>query len=52
MPISEKDKKLKYALRKRYGPKKGDRVFYATENNNKLPSQRGRAKTKKHRRPQ
>ena len=49
MPIREKDKKLKRALRKRYGPTKGDRIFYSMESSDKLPSQK-KAKPKKRKR--
>jgi hypothetical protein len=32
MPLNKKGKKIKRAMRKKYGPEKGDRVFYASEN--------------------
>jgi len=32
MPLTPKGKKIKSAMRKEYGPKKGDRVFYAAQN--------------------
>ena len=35
MPLTKKGKKIKKAMEKTYGKKKGDRVFYATENKGK-----------------
>ena len=32
MPLTKKGKKIKRAMRKQYGKKKGDRVFYASQN--------------------
>lgn len=32
MPLSKKGMKIKRAMRKQYGSKKGDRVFYASQN--------------------
>lgn len=32
MPLTEKGKKTKKAMKKQYGKKKGERVFYASEN--------------------
>lgn len=32
MPMTEKGKKIKAAMKKQYGKKKGEQVFYATEN--------------------
>jgi hypothetical protein len=32
MPLTKKGKKVKAAMEKQYGKKRGDRVFYATEN--------------------
>ena len=32
MPLTEKGKKVKRAMRNQYGAKKGDRVFYASQN--------------------
>lgn len=32
MPLNKKGKKIKKAMEKEYGKKKGDRVFYASEN--------------------
>ena len=36
MPLTEKGKKIKKAMVKNYGKKKGERVFYASENKGKL----------------
>lgn len=32
MPLTAKGKKIKAAMQKEYGKKKGEQVFYATEN--------------------
>ncbi len=32
MPLNAKGKKIKKAMEKEYGKKKGERVFYASEN--------------------
>jgi len=32
MPLTDKGKKIKRAMRKTYGKEKGDEVFYASEN--------------------
>lgn len=32
MPLTKKGKKIKAAMKKGYGAKKGEQVFYATEN--------------------
>lgn len=36
MPLTEKGKKVKAAMTKQYGPKKGAEVFYASERSGKL----------------
>ena len=36
MPLNEKGKKVRRAMRKTYGKDKGDEVFYASENSGKL----------------
>lgn len=36
MPLSRKGRKIKRSMEKTYGKKKGDRVFYATENKGKV----------------
>ena len=35
MPLTDKGKKIKRAMRKTYGKEKGDEVFYKTENKKK-----------------
>ena len=32
MPLTKKGRKIKAAMRKQYGAKKGEQVFYASEN--------------------
>lgn len=32
MPLNKKGEKIKQAMEKEYGKKKGDKVFYASEN--------------------
>lgn len=32
MPLNKKGKKIKAAMKKTYGAKKGERVFYASQN--------------------
>jgi len=36
MPLTKKGTKIKSAMKKEYGAKKGDRVFYASENKGKI----------------
>lgn len=36
MPLTKKGKKIKRAMVKEYGKKKGERIFYATENKGKI----------------
>ena len=36
MPLTKKGAKIKAAMRREYGAKKGDRVFYASENSGKI----------------
>lgn len=38
MPLTKKGQKIKAAMKKQYGAKKGDEVFYATENKGKIKS--------------
>lgn len=42
MPLTEKGKKVKKAIEKTYGKKKGEQVFYATENKGKVKGLRRR----------
>jgi hypothetical protein len=44
MPLTKKGRKIKTAMEKHYGKKRGDRVFYASENSGKI---KGVAKRKK-----
>lgn len=46
MPLTKTGKKVKRAMRKTYGPKKGDQVFYALENKRKGLA-KGKARGKK-----
>jgi len=36
MPLTKKGRKVKKTMEKTYGKKKGERVFYATENKGKI----------------
>lgn len=36
MPLTKKGRKVKRAMKKTYGKKKGDRVFYASVNKGKV----------------
>ena len=36
MPLTKKGKKIKREMEKEYGKKKGDQVFYASENKGKI----------------
>jgi hypothetical protein len=36
MPLTTKGKKIKTAMQKQYGKKRGEQVFYATENKGKI----------------
>lgn len=36
MPLNAKGKKIKKSMEKEYGKKKGDSVFYASENKGKI----------------
>lgn len=36
MPLTKKGKEIKKAMTKEYGAKKGEKVFYATENAGKI----------------
>jgi hypothetical protein len=38
MPLTKKGKKIKSAMEKEYGKKKGEKIFYATENKDKIKS--------------
>jgi len=47
MPLNKKGKKIKKAIEKQYGKKKGQTVFYAMENSGKLKSVKKNKATKK-----
>ena len=36
MPLTNKGEKIKKAMMKQYGKKKGEKIFYATENKGKI----------------
>lgn len=45
MPLSKKGQKIRKAMRKQYGRKKGDQAFYASANSGRLSGVRiGRGK--------
>lgn len=44
MPLSRKGRKIKRKMEEEYGKKKGDQVFYASENSGKLRGLRRRRK--------
>ncbi len=47
MPLNKKGKKIKKAMEKQYGKKKGQTVFYAMENSGKLKGVKKNKATKK-----
>ena len=47
MPLTEKGKKIKKAMRKQYGKKKGEQVFYASQNKGTIKGTH--SKRRKHR---
>jgi hypothetical protein len=47
MPLNAKGKKIKAAMAKQYGAKKGARVFYASENAGTISGVTGKQKTKR-----
>ena len=48
-PLTKKGRKIKRAMTKRYGAKKGAHVFYASENKGTIKGVHGRSKSKKRR---
>jgi hypothetical protein len=46
MPLTDKGKKIKRAMAKQYGEKKGERVFYASANKGTIQGVHGRKKRK------
>ncbi len=47
MPLNHKGKAIKKAMDKEYGKKKGDEVFYASENSGHVKGVKGREKHKR-----
>ncbi len=47
MPLNSKGKEIKSAMEKEYGKKKGDSVFYASENKGTIKGITGKEKPKK-----
>ena len=47
MPLNKKGKKIKKAMEKQYGKKKGQAFFYAMENSGKLKGVKKNKTTKK-----
>jgi hypothetical protein len=47
MPLTTKGKKIKAAMKKQYGEKKGEAVFYATERKGKIGGVVKKTKKKK-----
>lgn len=47
MPLTKKGTKIKAALKKEYGSKKGEQVFYAMENKGSIKGVTKKAKGKK-----
>ena len=45
MPLTEKGKKIKSAMINEYGKKKGERVFYASENKGSIKGIKKRIKS-------
>jgi hypothetical protein len=46
MPLTKKGAKIKAAMSKEYGPKKGEQVFYASKNAGKIKGVEGKSKKK------
>lgn len=47
MPLNEKGEKIKKAMEEEYGPEKGERVFYASENKGTIKGVKKKVKNKK-----
>ena len=47
MPLTKKGSKVMRAMKKTYGPEKGERVFYASKNAGKITGVEGRSQRKK-----
>jgi hypothetical protein len=50
MPLTKTGKKIREHMREFYGPEKGDRVFYATENKLRSLEAKRRKRKAKHKR--
>ena len=50
MPLTKKGEKIRRAMRKTYGKKRGDSVFYASENSGRITGVHPRGAKKKARR--
>jgi len=48
MPLTSKGAKIKRAMEKEYGAKKGEQVFYASINKGKIKGAEGRRMSGKH----
>lgn len=46
MPLTKKGEKIKAAMKKQYGAKQGEQVFYATENKGKIKGVTKKGKSK------
>lgn len=49
MPLTKKGKKIMKAMKKHYGEKRGEQVFYASANDGKITGVEGKKKAKKKR---
>lgn len=47
MPLNSKGKKIMSAMKKEYGAKKGENVFYASKNKGAIKGVEGKGKKKK-----
>jgi hypothetical protein len=48
MPLTKKGKKILRAMKKQYGPKKGEQVFYASVNKGTITGVEKHRRKKKH----
>jgi hypothetical protein len=48
MPLTKKGKKIKKAMQKTYGKKKGEKVFYASQNKGTITGTHKGRKKRKH----
>ena len=47
MPLTSKGKKILSSMKKQYGAKKGERIFYSSINKGKITGAEGKTKKKK-----